>query len=293
MITTASNKLVIAMHPKDNVLVALSNLAMGQVVEHEGHVYHIVEPIQSKHKFYTEDLVKGSSVYMYGVLVGTTQQDVVKGSLVSTSNLHHAAEPYAYRATKFHWQKPMVADFAHKTFNGFLRSDGNVGTANYWLFIPTVFCENRNLDVIKEALHHKLGYAVSDKYSKYTESLLEAYENGTPIDAVDFTPSNTPHVNRVFKNVDGIKFLNHSGGCGGTRADAATLSALLAAYANHPNVGGIMVLSLGCQHLQVEDFKKDINKLAPNFDKPLYIFEQQQSESEEALIAAAIKKTFE
>jgi altronate hydrolase len=119
MITTASNKLVIAMHPKDNVLVALSNLAMGQVVEHEGHVYHIVEPIQSKHKFYTEDLVKGSSVYMYGVLVGTTQQDVVKGSLVSTSNLHHAAEPYAYRATKFHWEKPMVADFAHKTFNGF------------------------------------------------------------------------------------------------------------------------------------------------------------------------------
>ncbi len=45
--------------------------------------------------------------------------------------------------------------------------------------------------------------------------------------------------------------------------------------------------------MQVEDFKKDIHKLAPNFDKPLYIFEQQQSESEEELIASAIRKTFE
>jgi len=286
-------RLVIEMHPKDNVLVALTNLSKGQEVGHGGHVYHIVEPIQSKHKFYTKDLVKGSPVYMYGVLVGTTQQDVVKGSLVNTSNLNHAAEPYAYRATEYQWDKPMVTDFAHKTFNGYKRTDGRVGTANYWLFIPTVFCENRNLDVIKEALHHKLGYAVSDKYSKYTESLLEAYENGESITNINFFPSNTPHVNRVFKNVDGIKFLNHSGGCGGTRADAATLSALLAAYANHPNVGGITVLSLGCQHLQVEDFKKDIKKVAPNFDKPLYIFEQQQSESEEALVASAIKKTFE
>ena len=293
MITAAAKRIVIEMHPKDNVLVALTNIAAGQVVEYGGQQYPIVEPIQSKHKFYTQDLAKGSPVYMYGVLVGTTQQDVVKGSLVNTTNLHHAAEPYAYRATEFHWDKPMVADFANTTFNGFLRSDGQVGTANYWLFIPTVFCENRNLDVIKEALHHKLGYAVSDKYSKYTQSLLEAYESGTPIDTVDFTPSNTPHVNRVFKNVDGIKFLNHSGGCGGTRADAATLSALLAAYANHPNVGGITVLSLGCQHLQVQDLKNDINKRSPNFNKPLYIFEQQQTESEEALVAAAIKKTFE
>jgi altronate hydrolase len=218
---------------------------------------------------------------------------VARGSLVTTANLKHAAEPYAYRETNFSWEKPDVSQFANKTFNGFVRSNGQVGTANYWLFIPTVFCENRNLDVIKEALHHKLGYAVSDKYSKYTQSLLEAYQNGESVNNINFSPSNTPQKNRVFKNVDGIKFLNHNGGCGGTRADAATLSVLLASYANHPNVGGITVLSLGCQHLQVEDFKNDIKKIAPDFDKPLYIFEQQQSESEEELIASAIKKTFE
>ena len=98
---------------------------------------------------------------------------------------------------------------------------------------------------------------------------------------------------RAFKNVDGIKFLNHQGGCGGTRQDAATLSALLAAYANHPNVGGVTVLSLGCQNLQTQDFITDVKKQNPNFDKPLFIFEQQQSQSEEQLVADAIKKTFE
>ena len=293
MTTLPPKRLVIEMHPKDNVLVALTHLAAGQIVDYDNEVYTILEPIQSKHKFYTSNLTKGASVFMYGVLVGTTQCNVARGTLVTTANLKHAAAPYAYRETKFSWEKPDVSAFANKFFNGFVRSNGQVGTANYWLFIPTVFCENRNLDVIKEALHHKLGYAVSDKYSKYTQLLLEAYEKGEAITNINFSPSNTPQKNRVFKNVDGIKFLNHSGGCGGTRADAATLSALLASYANHPNVGGITVLSLGCQHLQVEDFKNDLKKIAPNFDKPLYIFEQQQSESEEELIASAIKKTFE
>jgi altronate hydrolase len=93
--------------------------------------------------------------------------------------------------------------------------------------------------------------------------------------------------------VDGIKFLNHQGGCGGIRQDAAILSKLLAAYADHPNVGGVTVLSLGCQNLQVEDFKADLKKHNANFDKPIYIFEQQQSQSEEQLITDAIRKTFE
>ena len=68
-----------------------------------------------------------------------------------------------------------------------------------------------------------------------------------------------------FKNVDGIKFLNHQGGCGGTRQDAAILSKLLAAYADHPNVGGVTVLSLGCQNLQVQDFLNDLKNAEPAF----------------------------
>ncbi|QKJ63388.1 UxaA family hydrolase [Flavobacterium sp. M31R6] len=286
-------RLVVKMHPSDNALVALIDLSKGESVIFEGQTYILQDNIKEKHKFYTSDLSKGDEVIMYGVLVGKVQCDVAKGSLMTTENLKHAAEPYGYRQTDFTWQAPDVSKYKDKTFKGFKRKDGRVGTANYWLFVPTVFCENRNLDVIKEALHNELGYSVSDKYTQYAHQLLEAYQSGENIDSVDLqlTPNNS--ANRVFKNVDGIKFLNHQGGCGGTRQDSATLSALLASYANHPNVGGITLLSLGCQHLQVQDFVNDVKKQNPAFNKPLLIFEQQQTESEETLIANAIKKTFE
>jgi altronate hydrolase len=91
--------------------------------------------------------------------------------------------------------------------------------------------------------------------------------------------------------VDGIKFLNHQGGCGGTRQDAA-ISKLLAAYADHPNVAGVTILSLGCQNLQTQNLLDDIKQRNPAFDKPLYVFEQQQSQSEEQLVTEAIRKTF-
>ena len=55
---------------------------------------------------------------------------------------------------------------------------------------------------------------------------------------------------RVFPNIDGIRFLTHEGGCGGTRQDAQALCGLLAGYIHHPNVAGATVLSLGCQNAQ-------------------------------------------
>jgi altronate hydrolase len=72
-----------------------------------------------------------------------------------------------------------------KRFNGYKRADGRVGTATYWLFIPTVFCENRNPDVIRKALHNELSYAVTDKYKRYTKHLVEALKNGNDINAAD------------------------------------------------------------------------------------------------------------
>jgi altronate hydrolase len=189
---------------------------------------------------------------------------------------------------------PDVHRFANRTFLGYHRSDGRVGTANYWIFIPTVFCENRNLDVIREALHDQLGYSVTNKYKQQTKKIIYHFIKTGNIDDVDLSPTTTADKqdNRLFKQVDGIKFLNHQGGCGGTRQDAATLSNLLAAYADHPNVGGITLLSLGCQHLQTDQLLADIKKRNPAFDKPLLVFEQQQSVSEEQLIGEAIVATF-
>ena len=285
---------VLKIHKGDNVLVALTDLPKGARIFYDNETYILQDDINAKHKFFMNDLQPGEKVIMYGVLVGTAQSFIPRGGWMSVANVKHAVEPYAWRKTDYHWSPPDVTKFAGRTFNGYHRSNGEVGTANYWLFIPTVFCENRNLDVIREALHNELGYSVTDKYKRFTHQLTEAYKNGNSIDEINlFEPLSKMVVNRPFKNVDGIKFLNHQGGCGGTRQDAATLSKLLAAYANHPNVAGITLLSLGCQNLQVPDFVNDLKTLNPAFDKPMYIFEQQQSKSEEQLIAEAIKKTFE
>lgn len=286
---------ILRIHPKDNVLVALTDLTKGATMLFEGNEYVLMEDIPAKHKFFMQGMEVGDEIKMYGVTVGKAVQAITKGSRMSVENTKHAAEPFAYRPSNFVWVAPDVSKFKGRYFNGYHRNNGKVGTANYWLFIPTVFCENRNLDVIKEALHNELGYAVTDKYKNYTKSLVEAYRNGKQLsgfDASSLSPS-VKNEERLFKNVDGIKFLNHQGGCGGTRQDASTLSNLLAAYANHPNVGGVTVLSLGCQHTQTTDFLADLKRLNPAFDKPMFIFEQQQSQSEESLITEAIKKTFE
>src|SRR6185312_8048477 len=79
---------------------------------------------------------------------------------------------------------------------------------------------------------------------------------------------------------------------GGTRQDAALLGKLLAAYADHPNVAGVTILSLGCQNLQTKQLLEEIKLRNPDFDKPLLVYEQQQSQSEEQLISDAIKDTF-
>ncbi len=284
---------ILKVHPKDNVVVALQDLKKGQEVSLNGVMYTVKEDIAAKHKFFENDMKTGDAVIMYGVLVGKAQHDIAKGSRMSTENIKHAAEPYYYRESHYEWHAPDVSKFNGKTFNGYHRSDGRVGTANYWLFIPTVFCENRNLDVIREALHNELGYAVTEKYKQKTKLLKELYTSGKDINAesLDVAESVIP-TNRIFKNVDGIKFLNHQGGCGGIRQDAAVLSKLLAAYADHPNVAGVTVLSLGCQNLQVQNFLDDLKQRNPVFDKPMHIFEQQQSQSEEQLITDAIKQTF-
>ena len=285
---------ILQIHPADTILVALKNLRAGEIVEHNGHHYTLKENIPAKHKFYMQDLAAGTEVIMYGVLVGKTEMAVSAGSRVSTENLKHASGAYDYRSASYEWSPPDISKFRDLGFMGYHRHDGRVGTANYWLFIPTVFCENRNMDVIREVLQDELGYSVTEKYKSFTRELILARQQGRKISDTDMPSFAATHTrSRVFKNVDGIRFLTHEGGCGGIRQDSAVLGKLLAAYANHPNVGGITILSLGCQHLQSPELLDDIKKTSPGFNKPIYLFEQQQSQSEEQLIQEAIRKTFE
>lgn len=279
--------------PADNVLVALSDLAAGTRLEGAGAPLVTTEAIPAKHKIFMEDMAEGSEVVMYGVVVGRMRKPAARGSRMTTGNTVHASGQYAYRGTAPAWQAPDVTAYRARNFMGYARADGEVGTANYWLFIPTVFCENRNLDAIKDAMLGALGYATTDQYRAFANALSAALAAGGDLAAFDPELAPAPRATRLFENVDGIKFLNHTGGCGGTRQDAQVLGKLLAAYADHPNVAGVTLLSLGCQHLQVEDFQRQLKARNPQFDKPLLVFEQQQAGSEAQLIKDAIRATYQ
>lgn len=287
---------ILKVHPKDNVLVALTDLLKGEEVIYEGQSYLLTDNVPAKHKFTTTNMIVGDQLIMYGVLVGKAQIDIPVGSIITTSNIRHAATEFNTAEANLSWDKPDVTEWENKTFNGFHRTDGQVGTANYWLVIPMVFCENRNLDVIQEALMNNLGYGRNENYQSQAKQLMNLYEKGANINDIlnaELTYSEKEaKQKRMFPNVDGIKFLTHTGGCGGTRQDSDTLCGLLAGYITHPNVAGATVLSLGCQNAQVSILKEEIEKRSRNFDKPLYVLDQQTIGKESELLSEAIKQTF-
>ena len=287
---------IIKVHPDDNVLVALADLKKGDVVTNDGEYYTLLDDVKAKHKFVSEAIPESGDVIMYGVLVGKTQISLQKGNVLSTSNIKHAANNFITGERKTSWNIPNVSEFENRSFQGYHRSDGNVGTSNYWLVIPLVFCENRNLKVLEEALTTPLGYSRGNAYHDQVSNLVELYNEGGSIDALLNGPlyvENTgPKQKRIFPNIDGIKFLTHEGGCGGTRQDAETLCGLLAGYITHSNVAGATILSLGCQNAQVSILQAEILKRDPEFDKPLFILEQQQIGAEDSLIQLAINQTF-
>ena len=288
--------LVAQIHPADNVLVALTDLPAGTPVTWAGATVTTTDAIPAKHKLARHALLPGDPVTMYGVLVGRAVAPVAAGGRLTTSNLRHAAAAYTADTTpRPAWAAPDVRRWQERIFRGYHRADGRVGTANYWLVIPLVFCENRNVRVLEEALVSSLGYARRSSYQPQAQALaalVRAGKSAAEILAADLPAAGSSAANRPFPHVDGIRFLTHEGGCGGTRPDAQTLCGLLAGYITHPNVAGATVLSLGCQNAQVEMLHAEISRRDPNFAKPLYVLDQQQLGTEEALLGAALRQTF-
>lgn len=285
---------IVKVHPKDNVIVALRKLEKDETVNYNNEQFVLQETIPAKHKFTVVEMQPGDDIYMYGVLVGKAKQPIPKAARISTENVQHAADPFSMHERKLHWHQPDVSSWKNKTFMGYQRGDGSVGTANYWLIVPLVFCENRNVEVLRDSLVNKLGYGRKNKYNSFAQQIISSFKAGENIHQITLdTAVTTATEERLFKNVDGIKFLLHDGGCGGTRQDSDALCGLLAGYITHPNVAGATVLSLGCQHSQVSILMNEINKRYPNFDKPLHIIEQQKIGLEKDVMEEAIRKTFE
>lgn len=284
------------LHPDDNLEVALVNLSRGDWVQAGNERITLLSDVPAKHKYAAKDFRVDEDIVMYGVLVGKAITAIKKGELISSANIRHASKAFEVARRKTDWTLPDVSKWKDRTFLGYHRSDGSVGTKNYWLLIPLVFCENKNVRVIHETLVKELGYQrISSRYGGIVKVLKQRYQDGEVLEAVPVTALDTAGTetgDRLFKHVDGIKLLTHTLGCGGTKDDARTLCGLLAGYITHPNVAGATVLSLGCQNAQISLLKEEIAKRDAVFGKPLYLLEQQRIGNEDTLLQEAITKTF-
>jgi len=286
---------VLKLDSKDNVLIALADLRRGEQITFGSQSYALESDVPAKHKFATEDLAAGANIIMYGVLVGKAIEPIGRGGLLTTRNIHHQAAAFHEKTEELRWKPPEVTRWRQREFLGYRRSDGQVGTRNYWIVVPLVFCENRNIGVLKQAFEEELGFAAPQVYRRQVAELARLYAEGRAEEIKTRELAGEaagPQRSKIFENVDGVRFLLHEGGCGGTREDSQNLCGLIAGYIHHPNVAGATVLSLGCQHAQVGILREELRKRSPRFDKPLVIVEQQQSGTEMAMLTEAIRKTF-
>src|SRR5713101_691823 len=286
---------VLKLDSKDNVLIALTDLRRGEQIFFDSQPYALESDVPAKHKFAAEDLAIGASIIMYGVLVGKAVAPIRRGGLLTTRNIHHQAAAFQEKKDEYFWTPPDVSRWKQREFLGYRRSDGQVGTRNYWVVVPLVFCENRNVLNVKQAFDEELGFARPPVYRQQVAELVRHHREGrsTKFEPVHAAGNGEARAsNRIFTNVDGIRFLLHEGGCGGTREDSHNLCGLIAGYINHPNVAGATVLSLGCQNAQVDILREQIYRRSPKFGKPLVILEQQKSGSEFTMLSDAIQRTF-
>lgn len=273
---------IIKVHPKDNIAVALSNLTADEELKFEGDLLRIVSDVKSKHKVALKKFEKGDRVIMYGVLVGTANKTIKRGEVLTIENVNHKSDKVFGKTEGISWSAPNIDKWRGRNFDGYHREDGQVGTENVWLFFPLVFCENRNIEILKEVFEKEL---LKEKVSSHQLLLRSLVNEGEDIKSRD-------SATRVFKNID-VKFITHTGGCGGIRQDSESLARLLAGYVNNPNVAGATVLSLGCQNLQIDIFKKALNEVNPDLNKPVLIYEQQQMGTVDHMLSTIIKESYE
>ncbi|RXM42283.1 UxaA family hydrolase [Flavobacterium sp. YO64] len=281
----ATQKKLIKVHPTDNVAVALVNLTAGEVIDFEGESITIESDVKMKHKIAMVPFNVGDRIIMYGVLVGKASARIEKGGLLSTVNVKHESDKVTGKTETIGWTAPNVDKWKDRTWQGFHREDGQVGTENVWLFFPLVFCENRNIEILKDIFEKELMKPKENDYQLLLRSLVKSETGGAGNEAA----SNDAN---LFNNIE-VKFITHQGGCGGIRQDSHSLAKLLAGYVNNPNVAGATVLSLGCQNLQIQIFKDALDAINPNSKKPVLIYDQQSIGTIETMLSSVVKDTFE
>ena len=277
---------ILKIHPKDNVVVALDNLKKGYTIQLENVSFDLVDPIPLKHKFALVEFQPSDPIYMYGVLVGEALVTIPQGGVLTTENVKHKIQKVEGKTAPWEWTAPDTTKWEKRTFMGYPRPDGQVGTENIWLFFPLVFCENRNIEKLKVIFEKEFNPPEKEPLQQLLSQLVQGNtERNSPIEKV-------AHKANPYDNIK-VRFLTHQGGCGGTRQDAQSLARLLAGYVNNPNVAGATVLSLGCQNLEISVFKEALSYLQKGNEKPVLIFDQQTEGTVDAFLSKIISQSFE
>jgi hypothetical protein len=177
-------KKVLKVNPKDNIIVALMDLHAGEIVHLDGADYTVLKDTKAKHKFAAEDFAVGDHIIMYGVIVGKANHPIQKGEVITTENVKHESEEVFKKTGNLGWTPPNVDKWKDKTFNGYHRADGQVGTKNVWLFFPLVFCENKNIEKLKDIFENELLPKKEVSYKNFLRSLIEEKSDTTSKESI-------------------------------------------------------------------------------------------------------------
>lgn len=200
---------VVRIHRDDNVVVAARGLQVGMEVDADGERVEVREVVAMGHKVAMRAVRRGEAVIKYGQTIGNATQDIAPGAWVHEHNLALIEEDKQYAlATDTPPDPPSIEG---RSFMGYRRADGRVGTRNYIAVISSVNC--------------------SASVSKYVAERFGG--NGL----------------RDYPNVDGVFSITHNSGCGMAYGSDHhdQLNRVLTGFARHPNVAGYLLIGLGCE----------------------------------------------
>ncbi|MBT0773347.1 altronate dehydratase [Kineosporia sp. J2-2] len=213
------------LRPDDDVAVLTRELTAGTRVRTTGGEVTVTTDVPRGHKLALRDLAPGSQVHKYGQSIGVATTGITAGDHVHSHNLGMdpsvGADGQAYEFGTVHTELPDTA--RERTFQGYHRADGRVGTRNYVAVLTSVNCSASAARMIADQFR------------------------GPALDA--------------FPGVDGVIALTHQSGCGLVTGSvgAQTLVRTLRGYARHANVGGLLVLGLGCEMVPIQSLVDDLD----------------------------------
>ncbi len=206
--------LTIRLNAADNVVVARAEILPGTDIPGEGVTTGA--PIPRGHKIATRAIAKGEQVTKYDQIIGFASEDIAEGDHVHTHNCEFRMVDRDYQFATDLRDTPMVAEGERRTFEGFVRKNGSVGTRNYIGILTSVNCSATVARYIAESFN----------------------DTGKLAD---------------YPNIDGVSAFVHATGCG--MADSgegyANLQRTLWGYARHPNFAGVLIVGLGCEVNQI------------------------------------------